>query len=310
MLSGRKTPHHWSPRLALAILYNSFFLILGVVLYLLLGFEIERRVAFLILAIVYVCGVLALELLLLPGFYRPSVRMSAEELEKDRLLSLGLLTAGVAHDLRTPLAVLRGSIESSLEQAREASAREKLHRMLRVTDRLASISTRLLDYSDPRDRPRGPVSIRTVVEEAWNLVSLDPASARVRCENRTSTHDAVAGDEGRLTQVFVNLLGNAARAVQSGGTITVLSRRLVENGQSWVCVAVEDDGPGIPPHVLPNLFKAFVSGRPNGQGTGLGLSVAEGIVFEHGGRLAAENLPRGGARFEIRLPAARMEVIA
>jgi signal transduction histidine kinase len=107
-----------------------------------------------------------------------------------------------------------------------------------------------------------------------------------------------------LVQVFVNLLRNALLAVSSGGIIRVDSRILQRGGQRWICCSVIDNGPGIPAHVLPNLFEAFVSTRLDARGTGLGLTVAEGIVTQHGGTISASNRPEGGAALEVVLPAA------
>jgi signal transduction histidine kinase len=104
--------------------------------------------------------------------------------------------------------------------------------------------------------------------------------------------------------VFVNLLRNALIAVPAGGDIRAESKRIQRNGQSWICCTVLDNGPGIPAHLLPSLFEAFVTTRLDARGTGLGLTVAEGIVSQHGGTISAYNRPEGGASLEVLLPAA------
>ena len=110
------------------------------------------------------------------------------------------------------------------------------------------------------------------------------------------------GNSDRLVQVFVNLLRNALNAVPASGEARSRSNRASDRNR--VAVAVEDNGPGIPPDVLPDIFEAFVSTRLDAHGTGLGLTVAEGIVHQHGGTIAASNRPEGGACLEVSLPAA------
>lgn len=225
--------------------------------------------------------------------------------EQDRLVSLGMLSASVAHELNTPLSVLQGSIEKMLEREKDPSQTERLQRMLRVTQRLQKISETLVDFSRTRTQHNEPVAVRPLIEDAWNLVAINVKASGIRFENRTRESDTVMGNPDRLAQVFVNLLRNALYAVQSSGTIVVESRQLAEAGQNWVLIQVDDDGPGIPSNVLPNIFEAFVTTRLDARGTGLGLTVAEGIVHQHGGSIRASNRPGGGARLEVRLPAAR-----
>jgi signal transduction histidine kinase len=114
----------------------------------------------------------------------------------------------------------------------------------------------------------------------------------------------VTGNADRLIQVFVNLLRNALYAIRPAGSIVVNARRLNRNAQSWVSVTVEDDGPGIPSDVLPEIFEAFVSSRLDAKGTGLGLTIAEGIVHQHAGTISASNRSQGGASIEVTLPSA------
>lgn len=223
-----------------------------------------------------------------------------EMLERqDRLASLGLLSASVAHEFNTPLAVLQGSIEKLIEQETEPRARQRLERMLRVTGRLRDISQGLVEFARARKEEMGPVNLRPVINEAWGLLAVDEKAAGVRFENAVEEDLTVRGVQGRLVQVFLNLLRNALEAVDERGSITVRSR--VSSGEMAV-VAVEDDGPGIPPEILPNIFEAFVTTRLDARGTGLGLTVAEGIVVQHGGTISASNRPLGGACIEVRLP--------
>jgi signal transduction histidine kinase len=223
--------------------------------------------------------------------------------DQDRLASLGLLSASVAHELNTPLAVLRGSIEKLLETVDDAAAQERLERMLRVTQRLQRLSEGLLDFARVRKQEMEPVAVRPLLEEAWSLVAIDEKAATVRFTNETEESDWVRGNSDRLMQLFVNLLRNALYAVPRGGQIRVSSRREAD----FVTVSVEDDGPGIPPGVLPEIFEAFVTTRLDARGTGLGLTVAEGIAHQHGGSIVAANRPEGGACLEVRLPAAQPE---
>ncbi len=223
---------------------------------------------------------------------------------QDRLASLGLLSASVAHELNTPLAVLRGSVEKLLETAQDPQARDRLHRMQRVTRRLQSISESLVDFARVRDQKIEPVAIRPLVEEAWSLVAIDEKAARVNFANEAAAEDWVLGNSDRLVQLFINLLRNALYAVSSDGQIRVRTGREQSQKRDWLLVLVEDDGPGIPPGILPEIFEAFVTTRLDARGTGLGLTVAEGIAHQHGGAIRASNRPEGGARLEVRLPAA------
>src|SRR5262249_55931535 len=118
--------------------------------------------------------------------------------------------------------------------------------------------------------------------------------------------ERVMGNADRLVQVFVNLLRNALIAVGSpGGSIDVRARKQDRLGAPGVAITVEDNGPGIPAGVLPNVFDAFVTTRLDAQGTGLGLTVAEGIVTQHKGAISAANRKEGGACLEVWLPAPR-----
>lgn len=223
--------------------------------------------------------------------------------EQDRLASLGLLSAGVAHELNTPLAVLHGSIEKLIETVSDQPAQERLGRMLRVTQRLRRISESLLDFARPRSQEMTPVAVGPVIDEAWSLVEIDEKASSVHFVNNVSRDHIVIGDADRLVQVFVNLLRNSLSAVKPGGHIWVSSSRYLVENAPWISISVEDDGPGIPPDVLPQIFEAFVTTRLDARGTGLGLAVAEGIIHQHGGRIEAANRPQGGARLEVQLPA-------
>jgi signal transduction histidine kinase len=221
--------------------------------------------------------------------------------EQDRLVSLGLLSASVAHELNTPLAVLNGSIEKLIETTDDRPTLERLARMQRVAKRLQRISESLVDFSRVRNQHMGPVTLRPLIEEAWGLVAIDDKSGAVEFANHVAPDASAIGNPDRLVQVFVNLLRNALNAVEAGaGIIDVRSRY----GPRGVTISVEDNGRGIPADVLPDIFDAFVTTRLDARGTGLGLTVAEGIVTQHGGAISASNRAEGGARLEVTLPAA------
>lgn len=226
--------------------------------------------------------------------------------EQDRLVSLGLLSTSVAHELNTPLAVLQGSIEKLLETEKDRLTLDRLARMLRVTQRLRKISEGLVDFARLRTKETEAVFLRPIVEESWGLVAIDEKAAAVSFSNEIGENEAVPGNSDRLVQVFVNLLRNALLAVPNGGEIKVESKSFTRGNQEWICCTVLDNGPGIPSYVLNNLFKAFVSTRLDSRGTGLGLNIAEGIVTQHGGSITAENRPCGGAALRVVLPKARV----
>lgn len=229
--------------------------------------------------------------------------------DQDRLVSLGMLSASVAHEFNTPLAVLHGSIEKLIETVPDPAAQERLARVVRVTDRLRKISASLLDFARPSRHEMGPVPIHHVIEEAWGLVGIDEKAASVHFTNEIPRGEMVVGNADRLVQVFVNLLRNALGAAKPSGMVCVRSERLTREGRDWITIIVDDNGPGIPASVLPKIFEAFVTSRLDARGTGLGLTVAEGIVHQHGGAIAAVNRPEGGARLEVRLPAHGIEEV-
>lgn len=223
-------------------------------------------------------------------------------LEQDRLASLGLLSASVAHELNTPLAVLQGYIEKFAENNPTPQNAERISRMLKMTQRLRRISESLVGFSRVRKEQHEPVGVRSLIEEAWHIASIEEKAGRVAFHNDAKPEDCVLGNADRLLQVFLNLIRNALQAVPgSGGEIRVSTQCVRTDGKAMLAIRVEDNGPGIPPDVLPDIFDAFVTTRLDSKGTGLGLTVSEGIIHQHGGTISAGNRPGGGASLEVRL---------
>ncbi|MGE3108694.1 MAG: sensor histidine kinase [Phycisphaerales bacterium] len=245
--------------------------------------------------------------------------------DADRLASLGVMSAGLAHEMNTPLTVLKGLTErlAQLGDAAEPAAsgpttdvatagapstlsRSEIELMVRVVKRLEKLSESLLDFARVRPAQMSRVDLGGLVDEAWTLVRLDRHAHDVEFRNRVPVGTWVSCDADRILQVVVNLARNAVDAMesQSGArTIEVASSRVERDGAHWMSLTISDSGPGIDPDVLPNLFEPFVSTRLDSRGSGLGLAVSEGIVSEHGGLLLARNrMDRGGAMFEILLP--------
>lgn len=234
-----------------------------------------------------------------------------------RLVSLGMMSAGIAHELNTPLAVLKGLVEKVKGDAHRLSAGgsgvtpEEVLLMRRVLGRLERLSESLLDFARARPSRAEAVMILPLVEEAWTLVSLDRGAREVLVTFDVPAELRAWCDADRIVQVLVNLLRNAVDAMHERKKIATTARpaisvegRLSERGgASWAVLTVSDTGPGIDAEMLERLFQPFASTRLDAKGTGLGLAVAEGIVREHGGVILARNRTNAsGAIFEIVLP--------
>ncbi len=238
--------------------------------------------------------------------------------DQDRLASLGMMSAGIAHELNTPLAVLKGCVEQlAAEAPRDGtpeSPGDRAALMLRVVSRLERLSESLLDFARVRPPKLDRTQVRPLIEEAWTLVSLDRDARGTELVNNVPPDAEITADADRLTQVFVNLLRNAVDAMEHvrpglPRRITVREVAGVRDARRWRSIIVTDTGPGIEPTLFPRLFEPFASTRLDSTGTGLGLAVAEGIIREHGGVLLARNTagPSGtpaGAEFEVMLPEA------
>ncbi|RMH27068.1 MAG: hypothetical protein D6693_06040 [Planctomycetota bacterium] len=221
--------------------------------------------------------------------------------DQERLVGLGLMSAGLAHELNTPLAVLKGGIEEIAEAPGRAVDPQRARLLSRTVARLERLSENLLDFARVRPLERRPVCVRQVADAAWELVRADREAPRVTFENRLAPEAVAPADPDRLGQVFVNILRNAVDAMEGAGAIVITGRRVEREGRGWLTIEIADTGPGIAPEVLPTLFEPFITTRLDARGTGLGLAVSEGIVREHGGVILARNGP-GGAVFEIMLP--------
>jgi signal transduction histidine kinase len=223
-----------------------------------------------------------------------------------RLASVGRLAAGVAHEIGNPLAAILGLLEllegGDLEPEEE---REFLRRIHGETERIHVIIRDLLAFAregraaEPDEA--GEADLAEVIEDAVKLVGPQKDLRSIDVERRIEEDlPKVRGRAERHTQVVLNLLLNAADALPGGGQIRIELGR-AEPG--FVELSVTDTGPGIPVEVLDQLFEPFVTTKPAGEGTGLGLAVCHTIVGRLGGSIRADNPKEGGARFVVRLPA-------
>jgi two-component system sensor histidine kinase HupT/HoxJ len=260
-------------------------------------------------------------------------RTQQQLLHSEKMASLGRLVAGVAHELNNPISFVLGNVlalqryagrlQTYLETVHASDsthtpALESIRRELRI-DRIMQDMTPLLDgMIEGAERTRDivdglkrfsaidrnadePFNLTEVIERAVRWVTRSGMPA-FRVNTNLPAELPVIGSSGQMQQVVMNIVQNAADATQSG-TAPALEIDVEQLGE-MITVHFADNGPGIPLANLARLFDPFFTTKPVGQGTGLGLSISYGIVERHGGRLAAENRPQGGAVFSLSLPLA------
>jgi signal transduction histidine kinase len=229
-------------------------------------------------------------------------RLQAQLVHTEKLVSLGQLAAGAAHEINNPLTAILGFSDLLADDpALPEKARSTAAKIRDQARRTKALVGNLLSFARQVPTERALLDINTVVNNAVQLRALDLRSGTVRVELQLeSVLPGVRGDGNQLMQVFFNIISNAVDAMESaqgGGVLTIRTMRDRAN----VVVLFSDTGPGLKePH---RVFDPFYTTKPVGKGTGLGLSICFGIVQEHGGKILCYNRQEGGAVFRVELPA-------
>jgi signal transduction histidine kinase len=227
--------------------------------------------------------------------------------QSEKLAALGQLSATIAHEVRNPLAVIRSAAQSLAETlpAGDAEAHRACSFITQEIDRLTSVTGSLLAFARPLKLAERPVAVRALFDGALLLASDELRAKDVRIARREPADlPPVRADEDLIRQVLLGLLSNAAEAVPRGGEVALAAR----TAGDAVELEVADSGPGVPREIRSRIFEPFFTTRS--RGTGLGLAVARHIVEAHGGRIEVGEHAGGGARFTVRLRAARGAAIA
>lgn len=225
-------------------------------------------------------------------------RLERQAMHSDRLVSLGQLAAGVAHEINTPLANIMLIAESVRRRTTDPWTRGRVDSLLHQTDSAARIVRGLLDFARRPEPTIREVDLGDAVEATVGFLQ-GKHSAGVELSVALPAEPVwVRGDRDQIIQVITNLLNNAYDAVNDRGTITV---RLTAEGSS-AHLSVADNGAGIPADTRAHLFEPFFTTKPEGKGTGLGLAICHGIVHSHGGTIEVESELGKGATFSVLLP--------
>jgi two-component system nitrogen regulation sensor histidine kinase GlnL len=227
----------------------------------------------------------------------------------EQALDFETLAAGLAHEIRNPLAGLQGSAELLAREAEEGT-REYAQVIAREAKRVDGLVRELLDLSRPARLNEGPVNIHDILRDVIVLARGMPGASRVAFTERYDPSlPPVLGDAEKLTQVVLNVVRNALDAVADvsdkhvileTGVASVRLRDAAGRTRPLARVSVTDSGPGIPPSMLSRIFTPFATSKP--QGTGLGLPICLRIVHAHGGRIEVRNRPGAGAEVLLFLP--------
>ncbi len=217
----------------------------------------------------------------------------------EELASVGTLVAGLAHEIGTPMSVIQGHAKL-LEPA--VTGEDALWRLRTIQEQIARISRiiqTLLNLARPRRSRRVPVSLGPLLETTLSFLSEKVESRGIQVERDLPAVASILGDPERLQQLFLNLLLNAVDAMPEGGALRIALAPAPDGG---ICVRVADSGVGISAADLPRIFEPFFTSKPAGEGNGLGLMVAHGIVKDHGGSLCVESEAGRGTEFRIEFP--------
>ena len=233
-------------------------------------------------------------------------RMEEQMSQTEKLTSLGLLAAGVAHEVNTPLAVISNYIQMLAKQMPAGDPRHSIiEKIVKQTFRASEIVNNLLNFSRTGPSELADVDVNRVVEETLSLVAHPLKTSQIQVVKQLSAGlPSVRGSANKLQQVFLNLFLNARDAMPLGGMLEV--RTAAHNGA--VEIEVVDTGNGISREHIHKIFDPFFTTKSGGRGTGLGLSVSYGIIKEHAGKIDVRSTPGRGTSFHVEFPAVRKAV--
>lgn len=231
----------------------------------------------------------------------------------EKLAAIGEITAGVAHEINNPVAVIQGNMDVVRETLGPDTAEieTELNLVDRQIVRIQAIVGKLLQFAKPREFASygEAVPLAEVVEDCLVLVDHVVTKRRITVEQDLANVPNVRGDAGELQQVVVNLVVNAAQAMGEDGTLTLRLSAESRDGIKGACLRVADTGPGIPDDKLSAVFDPFFTTK-QAEGTGLGLSISQTLIQRAGGLITVSNRPSGGAEFAVWLPAAVQSNVA
>jgi len=217
----------------------------------------------------------------------------------EKMAAVGLLAAGVAHEVNTPLTGISSFTQMLLEQADPDDPKTQLlEKIERQTFRAAKIVNSLLNLARPSGGESMPVNVNLVINDVLSLLEHQFRGSRIQVRRDLAADRLIMGFEYKLQQVFLNLFLNARDAMPKGGWLSVSTRATGDT----ITVEVGDTGSGIPTEHIARIYDPFFTTKADGAGTGLGLSVTYGIVQEHGGTLMCESAVGQGTRFILALP--------
>ncbi len=226
---------------------------------------------------------------------------NSQLIQSEKLAAFGQLGAGIAHEVKNPLAGILGCAQLSLlELESGGDVTQNLQLIEKETKRCKDIIENLLRFARQEKAVLEPTSVTEVILDAAAIVNHQLEMTGVKLIKELADElPEIKGNANQLEQVLINLFINAQQAMAGEGTVTVRSRQL---NDEQIEISVQDTGPGIPPDVQKKLFEPFFSTKPTGQGTGLGLSVSFGIVKDHQGEIEVISEEGNGAMFVLRFP--------
>jgi PAS domain S-box-containing protein len=231
-------------------------------------------------------------------------KLEQQVIQSERLAAMGQMIGGFAHELNNPLTSILGMSELLQDGEATEGTRKQLEILQQQARRAVEIVQNLMYFSRPPAPGKAPIDLGELVQRTLHLHAYSLRKSNITVDFlREGSVPAVTGDAHQLMQVFLNLILNseqAMREVRDKGTLRIR----LEKGEKTVSVIFQDDGPGIPPEILPNIFDPFYTTKRPGRGTGLGLSICKAILREHNGNVEAASGPGGGAVFTVTLPPA------
>ncbi|WP_204114454.1 sensor histidine kinase [Shimia biformata] len=231
----------------------------------------------------------------------------------EKLASIGEITAGVAHEINNPVAVIQGNVDVIREALgdRAAPVETELTLIDRQVARIGAIVGKLLKFARPTEFSDSDelVHLGPIAEDCLLLVDHVLSRGNIEVQTRLEDVPPVRIDPGEMQQVVINLIVNAAHAMGAAGRLEMTLGEGWHDGRRAVCLTVRDSGPGIPEDKLPSVFDPFFTTK-QGEGTGLGLSISQSLIQRAGGIITAHNRAEGGAEFRVWLPVAELEAAA